>query len=62
MIEKKEKKHGAKKKRKEKQDWPLPYCTTAPAPEHFRGADEDEPCDDARAIDMEPRSLSNKKE
>lgn len=27
----------------------LPYCTTAPDPEHARGYQEDEPCDDGRA-------------
>jgi hypothetical protein len=54
MTEEKEKKYGAKKKKKgEQEDWPLSYCTTAPSAEHFRGADEDEPCDDARATDFE---------
>ena len=27
----------------------LPFCTTAPDPEHARAHDEDEPCDDGRA-------------
>jgi rubrerythrin len=27
----------------------LPHCTTAPDPEHARGYQEEEPCDDARA-------------
>ncbi len=27
----------------------LPYCTTAPDPEHARAHDDDEPCDDATA-------------
>jgi len=31
-----------KKKKEEK----LPFCTTAPSPEHSRGTDDDEPCDD----------------
>ena len=52
MTEKKEKKHGSRKK-KMKEDWPLPHCTTAPASEHFRAADEDEPCDDARGTVIE---------
>ena len=53
MAEEKEKKPRAKKKKKEEQEWPLPYCTTAPSPEHFRGPDEDEPCDDSRATDFD---------
>ena len=49
-----EKKDKTKKKKKEKQeDWPLPYCTTAPSAEHHRGEYEDEPCDDARATNFE---------
>ena len=27
----------------------LPYCTTAPSAEHMRANEEDEPCDDGRA-------------
>jgi hypothetical protein len=53
MTENKEKRHRVRKKKKEEQDWPLPYCTKAPAPEHFRAADEDEPCDDARATEFD---------
>ena len=53
MTEEKEKKQEAEKKKKEEQEWPLPYCTTAPAPEHFRADNEDEPCDDARATEFE---------
>lgn len=48
-----EKKDKTKKKEKEKKDWPLPYCTTAPSAEHHRGENEDEPCDDARAANFE---------
>lgn len=29
----------------------LPHCRKAPDPEHHRGEDEDEPCDDARAME-----------
>ena len=46
------KKPETKKKKKEEQDWPLPYCTTAPSAEHHRGEAEDEPGDDARATDF----------
>ena len=53
MINGKEKKSQAKRKKKEVQDWSLPFCTIAPDPEHFRGANEDEPCDDARGTEFE---------
>jgi len=33
----------------EKKDKPLPFCTTAPSPEHSRGEADDEPCDDGRS-------------
>jgi hypothetical protein len=36
---------GKKKKKGQK---PLPFCRTAPDPEHHRGEDENEPCDDYR--------------
>jgi len=33
---------------------PLPYCTSAPSAEHHRsGADDIEPCDDARGTEFE---------
>jgi hypothetical protein len=48
MADEKEQKQEDQTKKKEEQDWPLPYCTTAPSAEHFRATDEDEPCDDAR--------------
>jgi hypothetical protein len=35
--------------KKKKKEIPLPYCTTAPDPEHHRAHHEDEPCDDARS-------------
>jgi hypothetical protein len=28
---------------------PLPFCTTAPSPEHARPDNDDEPCDDGRS-------------
>lgn len=52
-MTKTKKKDEIKKKKKEEQDWPLPYCTTAPSAEHYRGEDDDEPCDDARATEFE---------
>jgi hypothetical protein len=39
---------GKDKKSKE----PLPFCRTAPDPEHLRGAEEEEPCDDYRSGDV----------
>ena len=45
-------KQEVKKKKKKKEDWPLSHCTKAPAAEHFRSSDDDEPCDDARATDF----------
>lgn len=35
-------------KKKKKPEKPLPFCTTAPSPEHARGREEEEPCDDYR--------------
>lgn len=32
-----------------KQESKVPFCTTAPSPEHARAEAEDEPCDDGRA-------------
>jgi hypothetical protein len=33
---------------KKQQGEPLPFCANAPSPEHTRGDNEDEPCDDSR--------------
>lgn len=41
------------KKKNQKSEDPLPYCTTASDPEHARGYQEDEPCDDARSGKVE---------
>jgi hypothetical protein len=49
-IKKSEEQDEVKKKKDEKK---LPYCTTAPSPEHARAYDEDEPCDDSTAGDVE---------
>ena len=46
------KKTESKNRKKEEQEWPLPYCKSAPSAEHHRAEDEDEPCDDARATDF----------
>ena len=43
-MEKQEKKQEQEKKKEEK----LPFCTTAPSPEHARAEGDDEPCDDSR--------------
>jgi hypothetical protein len=37
------------KEKKKKVQEPLAPCATAPAAEHARAHDEDEPCDDGRA-------------
>ena len=42
-----------KEKKKKKVEVPLPYCTTAPDPEHHRAEDDDQPCDDARSGNIE---------
>lgn len=36
-------------KKKKKGQEPLPVCRTAPDPEHHRGADDNQPCDDFRS-------------
>jgi len=46
-MEDKEKK-DLDEKAKKKQGEPLPFCTEAPSPEHSRGINDDEPCDDSR--------------
>jgi hypothetical protein len=56
MTKKKDNKHWVKKKKKEAQNWPLPYCTTVPSAEHSRPSNEDEPCDDARAAEFEEKN------
>jgi len=47
--EDKDKKEGA----------PLPFCTTASAPEHHRSFNEDEPCDDGRSGRVEENEREN---
>jgi hypothetical protein len=39
------------KKKKSVED--IPYCTRAPSAEHMRANEEDEPCDDGRAGNLE---------
>ena len=51
MEEEKEKLPEKKTKKEKKADETLPFCTTAPSPEHARGAEEEEPCDDSRTGD-----------
>jgi hypothetical protein len=41
------------KNKKQKPEVPLPFCTTASDPEHARGYEIEEPCDDARAGEIE---------
>lgn len=47
-----EKNNGSRKKKKKGNGGPLPFCTTAPDPEHERGYEKDEPCDDGRSGDL----------
>lgn len=49
MEKEKTEKTDNDKKKDRKPDEKLPFCTTAPSAEHFRGSDDDEPCDDGRA-------------
>lgn len=41
------------KKEKKKNEEALPSCTTAASAEHARAANEDEPCDDSRAVELD---------
>ena len=41
-------KNSAKKDKKREYGEALPYCMKAPAAEHSRANDNDEPCDDGR--------------
>jgi hypothetical protein len=41
------------RKKKKKEAPPLPLCTTAADPEHHKGEDNDEPCDDYREGNIE---------
>jgi hypothetical protein len=48
-----EKSEKKEKKKKKDSGNDLEYCTTAPSAEHARAHDEDEPCDDSRAGNVE---------
>ena len=48
MVEEKEEIEAQDKKKQEKEQEPLPFCTTAPSAEHTRGGEGEEPCDDFR--------------
>ena len=48
-----EKNSKSRKKKKKENEEPLPFCTTAPDPEHERGYETEEPCDDGRSGDLE---------
>ena len=41
--------NDVEKVKKKKDEEKLPFCTTAPSPEHARADDDDEPCDDGRS-------------
>jgi hypothetical protein len=41
------------KNKQEEGEEPKPFCRRAAAPEHHRGGEEDEPCDDARGVEFE---------
>ena len=61
MAETKDNEKETEKNSRKAQDWPLPYCTTAPAAEHYRAEDEDEPCDDSRGkVDEKNKGKASK--
>ena len=47
-----EKNNESQNKKKRRSEIPLPFCTSAPDPEHERGYETEEPCDDARSGDL----------
>jgi hypothetical protein len=47
---------------RKKEDVPMPVCTTAADPEHHRGEDENEPCDDARGVEFETEQEGEKED
>jgi hypothetical protein len=48
MEDREEKVKDPEIEKKKKKEEKIPYCTTAPSPEHTRAEEEDEPCDDFR--------------
>lgn len=52
-MEKEKEVEGPEKDKKKKAEEKLPFCTTAPSAEHYRAEDDDEPCDDGRAGDVD---------
>jgi len=53
MADEKKKDVQQQEEETEKKAQNLPFCTTAPSPEHHRGSDLEEPCDDAREGEYE---------
>lgn len=49
MAENTEKNTDGEEKASGDKEESLPFCTTAASPEHHRGEELDEPCDDGRA-------------
>jgi hypothetical protein len=60
--EEKEKERQQTKNKEKEGDIPRPVCRTAADPEHLRGEDEDEPCDDARGVEFETEQEEKKEE
>lgn len=50
-----EKSEEPEPKKDEEAEEELPYCTSAPSAEHARAYDEDEPCDDSRAGNIDEK-------
>ena len=53
VTDPKNEEEGKDTKVKKTEEDPMPVCRTAADPEHLRGEDEDEPCDDARGVEFE---------
>ena len=53
MAEEKKKDATQQEEEEKKKAQDLPFCTTAASPEHHRGSDLEEPCDDAREGEYE---------
>jgi hypothetical protein len=49
MEEQKKKETEEQAEKKQEETESMPFCTTAPSPEHARAEDDDEPCDDSRS-------------
>jgi len=62
VTDPKDEKERKDTKVKKNDEVPMPVCTTAADPEHHRGEDENEPCDDARGVEFEEGQEEEEKE